>query len=167
MATDLTGIEWRFTEWIVQNGGLRPENVLDYFSLSPFWDPSSNNAILRMQTQFNELQKSSLDLRQMTGVEFAVTHQEPPALFIITKQRRSNATRATPISIYYVVNGNIYEAPTLYSILSTRMLSSIKHVEDAFEIASKHAEFHPSIGYSWKETTEQKKARKAAIKDLQ
>ncbi|ORX68045.1 MED6-domain-containing protein, partial [Linderina pennispora] len=124
---DLTGIEWRFTEWIGPNGGLRPDNVLEYFGLSPFWDPSSNNAILRMQTQFNELQNASLDLRQMTGIEFAVTYHEAPALFIITKQRRSNPTKVTPVSIYYVVNGNVYEAPSLYSIISTRMLSSIKH----------------------------------------
>ncbi|KAG0338033.1 Mediator of RNA polymerase II transcription subunit 6 [Podila humilis] len=52
---DLLNIEWRFQEWLIGMGGLNPDNVLDYFALSPFWDPECNNAVLRMQTQFNNL----------------------------------------------------------------------------------------------------------------
>ncbi|KAJ2157600.1 Mediator of RNA polymerase II transcription subunit 6 [Coemansia sp. RSA 552] len=167
MAKELTGIEWRSDQWIAQFGGLRPGNVLEYFSESPFWDPTSNNAVLKMQTQFNELQHASYDLKNMVGIEFAVTHQEPPTLFVITKFRRSSPTKVTPITVYYILDGNAYEAPSLYSIVSTRMLSSIKQMKDAFEVARSHAEFHPSTGYSWKETTEQKTARKAALKDIQ
>ncbi|KAJ1722493.1 Mediator of RNA polymerase II transcription subunit 6 [Coemansia erecta] len=166
MSKELTAIEWRSDPWIFQFGGLRPDNVLEYFSQSPFWDSSSNNAILKMQTQFNDLQQASYNLTSMVGIEFAVTHQEPPSLFIITKFRRSSPTKTVPLSVYYIVDGNAYEAPNLYSIVSTRMLSSIKKVEEAFEIARSHAEFHPSIGYSWQETTEQKNARKAALKEL-
>ncbi|KAJ1897263.1 Mediator of RNA polymerase II transcription subunit 6 [Kickxella alabastrina] len=166
MAKELTAIEWRSDQWLFQFGGLHPDNVLEYFSQSPFWDSASNNAILKMQTQFNDFQQSAYDLKSMVGIEFALTHQEPPALFIITKFRRSSPTKVTPISVYYIVDGNAYEAPTLYSIVSTRMLSSIKKVEEAFEIARAHAEFHPSSGYSWKETAEQKSARKAAMKEI-
>ncbi|KAI9504302.1 Mediator of RNA polymerase II transcription subunit 6 [Coemansia spiralis] len=166
MAKALTSIEWRSDQWLFQYGGLRPDNVLEYFSQSPFWDSSSNNAVLKMQTQFNDLQHSSYDLKNMIGIEFSVTHQEPPSLFIITKFRRSSPTKATPLAVYYISDGNAYEAPTLYSIISTRVLSSIKRVEEAFDIASKHSEFHPSIGYTWKKTEEQKKARLAALKDL-
>ncbi|KAJ2586635.1 Mediator of RNA polymerase II transcription subunit 6 [Coemansia sp. RSA 1722] len=165
MAKELTAIEWRSDQWLFQFGGLRPDNVLEYFSQSPFWDSSSNNAILKMQTQFNDLQQASYNLSSMVGIEFAVTHQEPPALFIITKFRRSSPTKVVPLAVYYIVDGNTYEAPNLYSIISTRMLSSVKKVEEAFEIARKHSEFHPSIGYSWKETLEQKNTRKAALKD--
>ncbi|KAJ2740206.1 Mediator of RNA polymerase II transcription subunit 6 [Coemansia sp. BCRC 34301] len=167
MAKELTAIEWRSDQWLFQFGGLRPDNVLEYFSQSPFWDPSSNNAVLKMQTQFNDLQHSSYDLKTMVGIEFAVTHQEPPSLFIITKFRRSSPTKVAPMTVYYITDGNAYEAPTLYSIVSTRMLSSIKKVEEAFDIARSHAVFHPSTGYMWKETSEQKSARNAALKDLQ
>ncbi|KAI8595175.1 hypothetical protein EDD21DRAFT_420921, partial [Dissophora ornata] len=52
---NLLNMEWRFHEWIMGVGGLNPDNVLDYFALSPFWDPECNNAVLRMQTQFNNL----------------------------------------------------------------------------------------------------------------
>ncbi|KAJ1735385.1 Mediator of RNA polymerase II transcription subunit 6 [Coemansia sp. Benny D160-2] len=164
---ELTSIEWRSDQWMFQYGGLRPDNVLEYFSQSPFWDSSSNNAVLKMQTQFNDLQHASYDLKNMVGIEFAVTHQEPPSLFIITKFRRTSPTRAIPLAVYYIADGNAYEAPSLYSIISTRMLSSIKRVEEAFDIARRHSEFHPSVGYTWKETTEQKKARQEALKDIQ
>ncbi|KAJ1831323.1 Mediator of RNA polymerase II transcription subunit 6 [Coemansia sp. RSA 2711] len=164
---ELTGIEWRSDQWIDQYRGLRPENVLEYFSQSPFWDSSSNNAVLKMQTQFNDLNQESYDLKSMVGVEFAVTYQEPPLLFIITKFRRASPTKATPIAVYYIYDGNAYEAPSLHAIVSSRMLTSIKNVQNAFATARAHAEFHPATGYSWKETAQQKAARKDALKDIQ
>ncbi|KAJ2759788.1 Mediator of RNA polymerase II transcription subunit 6 [Coemansia nantahalensis] len=166
-AKELTGIEWRSDQWLMQFGGLRPDNVLEYFSQSPFWDSSSNNAVLKMQTRFNDLQQASYDLKNMVGVEFAVTHQEPPALFVITKLRRTSPAKATPLAVYYILDGNAYEAPSLHSIVSSRVLGSIKRVEDAFELARSHAVFHPSTGYSWRETADQKAARKAALSALQ
>ncbi len=44
-------------------GGLNPDNVLDYFALSPFWDPECNNAVLKMQTKFNNLGEMKQRLR--------------------------------------------------------------------------------------------------------
>ena len=34
-------------------GALTPTSVLDYFAQSPFYDSTSNNAVLRMQTQYS------------------------------------------------------------------------------------------------------------------
>ncbi|KAJ2501398.1 Mediator of RNA polymerase II transcription subunit 6 [Coemansia sp. RSA 1972] len=167
MNKELTGIEWRSDQWLAQFNGLRPDNVLEYFSQSPFWDSSSNNAVLKMQTQFNDLRQASYDLKSMVGIEFSVTHQEPPSLFVITKFRRASPTKVTPIAVYYILDGNAYEAPSVHSIVSTRVLSSIKQVEKAFALARAHAEFHPATGYSWAESNEQKAARKAALKDIQ
>ncbi|KAJ1910039.1 Mediator of RNA polymerase II transcription subunit 6 [Tieghemiomyces parasiticus] len=143
-SANLTGIEWRFTEWLGANGGLRADNVLEYFSLSPFWDPTSNNAVLKMQTQFNELQAAQLDLKKMTGVEFAVVHERWPTLFIIRKQRRRSPNEVIPLATYYILNGNIYQSPDLYSVVSNRL---------AFDETYRHARFHPSEHYSWKDCT--------------
>ncbi|KAJ1920702.1 Mediator of RNA polymerase II transcription subunit 6 [Mycoemilia scoparia] len=153
---ELTSMEWYFPEWIAGNQGLHPENVLEYFSLSPFWDPNSNNAVVKMQTQFNALQSEDMDLRQMVGVEFAIAYHDAPIVFVIVKQHRLSPEKATPIIYYYVVNGRIYQAPTLYSILSSRLVTSIKHIEDAFDVASKHSTFHPYTGYQWKETAQER-----------
>ena len=49
----LSHLQWRATEWLLAFGPLRPEVVMDYFVLSPFFDRTSNNATLRMQMQFS------------------------------------------------------------------------------------------------------------------
>jgi mediator of RNA polymerase II transcription subunit 6 len=53
---DLTKLEWHFPEWLAQYGPLNPMNVLDYLEHSPFWDPTCNNSVLKMQTQYNALE---------------------------------------------------------------------------------------------------------------
>ncbi|KAM3589235.1 Mediator of RNA polymerase II transcription subunit 6 [Umbelopsis sp. WA50703] len=53
---DLTSVEWRDTGWLEHFGGFQNRQmVLDYFAMSPFWDRQSNNQVLAMQTQFNDL----------------------------------------------------------------------------------------------------------------
>lgn len=142
-----TNIEWRNDQWLFEFGGLTPENVLEYFSLSPFWDSSSNNAVLRMQTQFNQLSIET-KLKEMVGVEFTLaSHQDN--LFIIAKSKRLSPTRAIPQTLYYILDGNTYECPNLYSLLSTRLLTSIKQTQDAFRLARSHAHFDPTLGYSY------------------
>lgn len=47
----LDELQWKSPEWI-QSFGLRTDNVLDYFSQSPFYDRTSNNQVAKMQQQF-------------------------------------------------------------------------------------------------------------------
>lgn len=54
MNTPLDELQWKSPEWI-QTFGLRTENVLDYFSESPFFDKTSNNHVIKMQRQFSQL----------------------------------------------------------------------------------------------------------------
>ncbi|KAG0048323.1 Mediator of RNA polymerase II transcription subunit 6 [Gryganskiella cystojenkinii] len=151
---DLLNVEWRFQEWLMGMGGLNPDNVLDYFALSPFWDPECNNAILKMQTQFNNLGEMKQRLSEMVGVEFALVHERYPTLFIIQKQYRnpkaSDGPTVLPLAIYYVLHGNIFMCPDLQTLLSNRVLGSLHHVESAFNEARVMTEFHPSTGYHWK-----------------
>ncbi|KAG0008057.1 Mediator of RNA polymerase II transcription subunit 6 [Entomortierella chlamydospora] len=149
---NLLNMEWRFHEWIMGVGGLNPDNVLDYFALSPFWDPECNNAVLRMQTQFNNLGEMKQRLSEMTGVEFALVHEKYPTLFIIQKQRRRSPSEVKPMAIYYVLQGSIYQCPDLQTLLSNRILGSLHHVESAFNEARVTTVFHPSTGYHWKTT---------------
>ncbi|KAG0317833.1 Mediator of RNA polymerase II transcription subunit 6 [Podila horticola] len=128
---DLMNIEWRFQEWLMGMGGLNPENVLDYFALSPFWDPECNNAVLRMQTQFNNLGEMKQRLSEMTGVEFALVLDRYPHLFVIQKQRRKNAQEVKPMAIYYVLHGNIFQCPDLQTVLSNQSVDFRNAVERA------------------------------------
>ncbi|CAL9734596.1 mediator of RNA polymerase II transcription subunit 6 [Monosporozyma servazzii] len=52
--TPLDELQWKSPEWI-QSFGLRTDNVLDYFSESPFFDKTSNNYVIKMQRQFSQL----------------------------------------------------------------------------------------------------------------
>lgn len=61
--------------------------------------------------------------RRFVGVEFAVTHSEPPNLFIIEKRDRLSPTETRAIACFYVLNNSIYQAPDLYSVLSNRLVS--------------------------------------------
>lgn len=49
----LSHVQWRATEFILAFGALTLENVMDYFVLSPFFDKSSNNAVMRMQMMYS------------------------------------------------------------------------------------------------------------------
>ncbi|QLG70475.1 hypothetical protein HG535_0A04150 [Zygotorulaspora mrakii] len=54
MNTQLDELQWKSPEWI-QAFGLRTDNVLDYFSESPFFSKTSNNQVIKMQKQFSQM----------------------------------------------------------------------------------------------------------------
>ena len=45
------------------------------------------------------------------------------------------------IASYYVLDGCIYQSPSLYSVLSHRILSSMAHLQSAIEYADSWIEF--------------------------
>lgn len=71
-------------------------------------------------------------LRSMQGLEFMVvqdpsendTKQEHSGVWVIRKQDRRK-DGVTPISSYFVVGENVYMAPTVASILSSRLVSGL------------------------------------------
>lgn len=135
-------ISWHDSNWIPL---LNPNNVMDYFSekSNPFYDRTCNNEIVRMQRQ-------SLDLlNEMTGVEYILLHVQDPILYVIRKQHRHTPTEATPVADYYIIAGTVYQAPDLASVFNSRILSTVHHLQSAFEEASSYSRYHPSKGYSW------------------
>lgn len=121
---------------------LIPTTVLPYFSESPFFDAMSNNATLMTQAfnnpnMFHYIQTREAfegRLRTMQGLEFMVTHDpsengtkvENSGVWVIRKQNRRKRQgmqdEVTPISSYYVVNENVYMAPSVGSIIGSRMV---------------------------------------------
>ncbi|EPZ31862.1 MED6-domain-containing protein [Rozella allomycis CSF55] len=114
--------------------GLDRNNVLDYFSCSPFYDRTCNNQVLKMQTQYNDLETELQHLKQMRGIEFVLIHHQEPALFIIQKQNRSSPTSTKPLDIYMVYEGTIYQCPNAHLLLSNRILSSLYHLNKSFHL---------------------------------
>lgn len=126
--------------------------MLDYFAQSPFYDPTSNNAVLRMQTQYSvEAGMGGLneaeELKRFVGIEFAVTRADPPDMFVIEKRDRTSPTEVRPIAAYYVLHNSIYQAPDLYSVISNRLLSSLFYMQTSLSAArERKTDFTPRTG---------------------
>lgn len=56
------------------------------------------------------------------GVEYEVQDAQEPHLFIIRKQHRSGPKTTAPLQYYYILDGNVYQAPSLHAALSSRIV---------------------------------------------
>lgn len=175
----LDELQWRSPEWIQMNAGLRTDNILDYFAISPFYDRSSNNQVLKMQSQFQgpgggpgasggsgtaagatpstampPLPSGTAyvppELRAMKGTEFVVALAREPELWVIRKQTRFSPTETRPIATYFVVGDNVYMAPAVMPILESRLISTTLNLSKALKKAAALHGFSPSEGYFYK-----------------
>lgn len=131
-------------------GGLHSNSILYYFAQSPFYDKTSNNEVVFQQGLNNQAMSQYLAtrelfesrLREMSGLEFIVA-QEPAetgpgmgtGVWVINKQTRRKRPPTNPVrpedgppdeiivhSTYFVVGENIYMAPTLADVISSRIV---------------------------------------------
>ena len=72
-------------------------------------------------------------------MEYCLLFVQEPILYVIRKQHRHSPTQVTPISDYYVIAGIVYQAPDIGSILNSRILSAVSHLQSAFEEARGYA----------------------------
>ncbi|GAA5843814.1 hypothetical protein JCM11251_001810 [Rhodosporidiobolus azoricus] len=152
----LSHLQWRAPEFLLAVGGSlsTPQLAIEYFSLSPFFDKSSNNAQLRMQMMFSRGGMEGVDeeaeLRRFTGVEYVVAHAAPPNLFILHKRNRTSPYEATVLGAYYIMNGNVYQAPTLFEVLNERVLTSIHSLSTSLsDLAALKPVWTPETLYNW------------------
>ncbi|ODV62329.1 mediator complex subunit MED6 [Ascoidea rubescens DSM 1968] len=147
----LDELQWRNPEWI-QMFGINTDNVLDYFSQSPFYDRTSNNQVLKMQAQFSEnfYNRNLLsELKKMTGTEFIVAHVKEPDFWIIRKQNRLSINETVPIADYFIIGVNIYMAPTIHSIVQSRLLNTCLALRNSLDSIRNLAYFSPSQGHGY------------------
>lgn len=154
-------VSWCDSAWIPI---LNQSNVMDYFTerTNPFYDRTCNNEVLKMQ----KLGVLDAQLTSMQGTEYCLLHVQEPILYVIRKQHRHSPTQVTAVSDYYIIAGVIYQAPDLGSVLNSRILTGVSHLQKAFEEAREYARYHPSRGYWWdfgkdKEKEENEKKEKA------
>lgn len=138
----LDEIQWRSPPIAQGMQGIHSNSVLFYFAQSPFYDPTSNNAVLMSQAMFNPNMLHIIQtrdafegrLKTMSGLEFMVA-QEPAEMapgtgtgvWVIRKQtRRKRQMEEDEITVhatYFVVGENIYMAPTLGDVVGSRLVS--------------------------------------------
>ena len=127
---DLQHTSWRFDEWLATYS-LNDATVLDYFAHSPWWDPSCTNAQVAQQGLTAE------EGRLLVGTEFIVTHSttEGGGLFVIERRERRGRDDVSPVAIYYILVGTLYEAPSLYGVLTSRIEAAAWRLERAIVVA--------------------------------
>lgn len=145
----LDEIQWKWPEFIQQRG-LHTANVLEYFALSPFYDRTSNNQVLTMQFQFQQIQIPlgmsfqqffQLKLQEMTGTEFIIAYVREPDFWIVRKQQRLDANSARTLQDYYIIGANVYQAPKIYDVLSSRLLSSVLSIKNSIDLLNDMTKF--------------------------
>lgn len=65
----------------------------------------------------------SLTDRKMTGIEYVLSEVLEPNLFVIRKQKRDGPDKTTPMLMYYILDGSIYQSPQLCNIFAARVVS--------------------------------------------
>lgn len=120
-------------------------SVLDYFSLSQFYDRTCTNEQLRMQTRFTTA-VGTIRLEEMVGVEYVVAEtKQPPRLFIIHKRHRHSPHDFDVLASYYVLDGTIYQAPTLLSLLRCRVTTSLAFLTEAIQMGADNLRYEPNL----------------------
>mmetsp|Transcript_9250 Transcript_9250/g.27836 ORF Transcript_9250/g.27836 Transcript_9250/m.27836 type:complete len:234 (+) Transcript_9250:279-980(+) len=124
---DLTGVSWNDTVFL-SYFPLNKSTVLEYFSRSPFYDRSCLNEQYKMQ----RLELSAFE--KVPGILFEVEADlcVEPALFVISKLKRSESLEVSTLAYYYIINGNTFQAPRAHAVLSTRIVQSMFHMKKAF-----------------------------------
>lgn len=146
----LDEIQWRSPPIVANMGGLHSNTILFYFAESPFFERTSNNAVIMSQAMNNMAMYHFIQTREafearlktMSGLEFIVG-EEPAEMapgtgtgvWIIRKQTRrklyDDEDEVTVHASYFVVGENIYMAPTLGDILASRIVSSASPISGA------------------------------------
>lgn len=120
-------IVWRAPEWLAAFGQLTRANVMEYFVLCPFFDKSSSNAQLRMQMIYSRGGMQGVDeeseLTKFRGIEYVVAHAQE-GLFVIHKRERTSPVDTRMLSVYYILNDNVYQSPSLYNVINERIFAS-------------------------------------------
>ena len=60
--------------------------------------------------------------RDLQGIEYTLDSCQEPHLFVICKQERQSADAAVPVMFYYILDGSVYQTPTIHGVLSARLV---------------------------------------------
>eukprot|EP01023_Acetabularia_acetabulum_P034705 TRINITY_DN3260_c0_g1_i1.p2 TRINITY_DN3260_c0_g1~~TRINITY_DN3260_c0_g1_i1.p2 ORF type:complete len:241 (+),score=45.76 TRINITY_DN3260_c0_g1_i1:338-1060(+) len=124
---DQTHLSWSDPQWMAFYP-LDATTVLDYFALSTFYDRTCNNEIAKQR------RLPPTDLWKLPpGIEYVLQTAQPPHLFIIRKQLRQGPEVTQPQALYYVLDGVVYQCPSLHAVLESRLLRAFFYIKGAFQ----------------------------------
>ena len=95
-------------------------------------------------------------LSKLTGEQYELMPPADPSvytqgspLYTIRHVLRTNPTTAKVLGIYYVVEGVIYKAPSVRSVMKTNVTRTYEGLSGACDALGPCARYLPSLGYTW------------------
>ena len=139
---------------------LTSANIMEYFSNFQFYERGCLNEILRMQSQFANIDISHR-LTTTPGFYYILEH-EAPGLFVIAKKEFDGA-RTTILRLYYCIHGYIYVAPSARAISESRMIDALWHLSEALDRYEEQKRFSWLQGFQFRreQRTEEADAKEA------
>lgn len=149
---DMTDVMWSDPQWLA-SFPLNKSTAFHYFQMSQFYDPRCNNHLVSMQNMDPKL------LKTMEGIEYS--HSSPcPGLYIITKMYRKPPDVLETLAYYYIHEGRIFQAPTIYSVLSARLLQSFHHLRKSLDVLKSSVTLSTEGKYVWDDQSNSNKTGK-------
>ena len=131
---------WEDKIWLNQ-WPFNKDTVLEYFYNSIFFDRRSTNAQLKMQQPELPPDRAKAALEKMDGITYELMRDEeippmngaPPRTLYVIRMARRRGAEVTVLRWYYVLDGVVFEAPSLQAALSARVQRLGWHLSKAFE----------------------------------
>ncbi|CAH0005194.1 unnamed protein product [Clonostachys byssicola] len=161
----LREIQWHSPESAESLGGLHSNTILFYFSFSPFFERTSNNAVIFSQAQNNQTMFHLIQTREafeghlktMKGLQFVVAEEPAESgpgagtgVWVIRKQTRQVKFQEEEIIVhayYFIVGLNIYMAPTMADLLATKIMMISSAISQALTTAESIKRWQASTGH--------------------
>ena len=153
---------FRSEAWL-RSEALTDETVLDYFALSPFYDgsPSANlNERARASGMHPWSESALAQMRASRGCfDYALAWSSPPHAFVVRKRNREapsdSLDRCRSLSLYYVLDGSVYAAPSLHSVLLCRLARCSYNARSALATLAGSADSDPAPARAADQTSSQ------------
>ncbi|CAN8095711.1 unnamed protein product [Discula destructiva] len=164
----LDEIVWCDPRFFQQHGPLHNNTVLMYFADSPWCDATSNNRVIMAQSFYNPALANVVAtretfeerLRSMNGLEYIVAEAPEETgpgvgtgVWVIKKQTRKKRPgledEVTVQAFYYIIGQNIYPAPSLMDMMSSKMATISNAIGSLFESANSIQKWTPARGHAY------------------
>ncbi|EDO18869.1 hypothetical protein Kpol_1023p38 [Vanderwaltozyma polyspora DSM 70294] len=90
------------------------------------------------------------ELGKMKGVEYVLSYVREPDFWIIKKQNRISSESTQPLQAYYIIGANVYQSPTVFKVVQSRLLSTSYHLSSTLKTLRNLIQFEPSQGVQFK-----------------
>ena len=126
---------------------LTAQNIIEYFSTSQFYDKTCLNEILKMQSQFANI--NLLDKITETMGIYYILEFSAEGLFLIAK-KENNGQKTVILKMYYCIFGYIYCAPTIKMLSDSRTIDCLLSLNSAIDKYVKRKSFNWLKGVEFK-----------------